>query len=335
MQWYSWLDVIFYEILSSYRKNRGHHALLFYNIWDNGENILINAIIRWLICSHPNGMKYCNMCCDCQLMQAGYHPDYYQLDLKNGDFTIGVDVIRNCINLIYNHLRKSKVKIIFIKYVEYLTDQAINALLKVLEEPPSNTYFFFKSREYDKISATLLSRCVRFSIIPPKEEIGLSWLKQQGVSNVSLAVCALRLCNGAPIAALDMLKLNSWQKRLVLCKNLYDAIVYGNFLKILSSLDTYDKKISLYWLITFIVDALKWHKKVEKKFLINLDQMELIVVIANRWNMFSLGRQLQQWLIILRYVQEFTNINYKLVLTYRLLNWKYGVIEHCLDSWSI
>lgn len=336
MQWYFWLDVIYRKILNSYQQNKGHHAFLLYNKWDSGEDILIYSIIRWLMCSYPCEIKHCNACYNCKLMKIRHHPDYYQLNFKNGIQTIGIDVIRACIDSIYNHARQGKVKIIFIKYVECLTNQAINALLKVLEEPPSNTYFFFKSKEYNKIPLTLLSRCIQWSITPPAEKIGLRWLMtQQGVDNVTLATCALRLCNGAPIAAKNMLESDSWKIRLILCKKLYDAIVYGNFLQILSSLDIYHKKLSLYWLITLLVDALKWQQKVERKFIINLDQIELISVIAARWSVFSLGKQLQQWLVVLRYLQEFTNINYKLLLTYRLLNWKYNVIEHCLNSWDI
>lgn len=335
MQWYPWLDIIYCQILGSYRKNKGHHALLFYNKWDNGEDVLINSIIRWLVCSHPHRTKYCGICYNCRLMKIGHHPDYYQINSENKIQSIGIDTIRICIDLIYNHIRQSKVKIIYIKYIEYLTDQAVNAFLKILEEPPSNTYFFLKSKNYNKISLTLLSRCIRWSITPPTEEIGVEWLMQQGVSDVLLATCALRLCDGAPIAARSMLNLGLWKRRLVLCKNLYDSIISGDFLKILPLLNTDIKLISLYWLITLITDALKWKQKVEKKFIINLDQIELIVIISDRWSTFSLGKQLQQWLIILCYFQEFTNINCRLLLTYRLLNWKYNIIEDCLNFWDI
>lgn len=336
MQWYSWLDIIYCKILNSYQKNKGHHALLLHSKWDNGAEVLIHSIMQWLMCSRPRGIKHCNICYNCQLMKIGHHPDYYKLGYDNNTRAIGIDIIRACIDLIYNYARQSKVKIIFIKYVECLTEQSVNALLKVLEEPPSNTYFFFISTEGNKIPITLLSRCIQWSIISPEEKIGLKWLmEEQGVKDVLLATCALRLCNGAPIEAKNILKLEFWQKRLFLCKNLYDAILCGDFLKILPSLNTYNKKLSLYWLITLIVDALKWQKKVEQQFIMNLDQIELIIVIAAKWNTSSLIQQLQQWMILLCYLQEYTNINYRLLLIYRLLNWKYNVIEDCLNFWDV
>lgn len=339
MQHYSyfWIDTIYRVILNSYKKNIGHHALLLHNKWDNGEDILIGSVIRWLMCSRPHETECCNICYNCQLMKVGNHPDYYQFDLKNHiKTTIGIDIIRDCIDSIYCHVCHGKVKIIFIKYIEHLTNQAINGLLKILEEPPINTYFFFKTKEYSRIPLTLLSRCIQWSIVPPSEKIGLRWLmKNQGINDVLLARCALRLYGGAPIEAKNMLKKNLWRQRSILCENLYNAILHGNFLQILPLLNICDKKLSLYWLITLIIDALKWQQKIEEELIINLDQIKLITLISNRWNTFSLNKQLQQWLILLRYLQEFTNINYKLLLTYRLLNWKYDVVEHCLNFWDI
>lgn len=339
MQWYSWLDVVYHQILNSYRQNRGHQALLLHSQWNNGENILIRSIACWLICSHPIATKYCNICCNCKLMKIGNHPDYHWFDAKNDVQSVGVDNIRECFNLIYNHVYKSKVKIFVISNIEFLSNQAINVLLKIIEEPPNNIYFFFTSKKYNSIPLTLLSRCVKWSIVAPEEKIGLKWLMQQEkikINNVLSAICALRLCNGAPLEARNMWISGSWQRRLCLCKSLYSAITYGNFLKIVPLLNVlYYKKLSLYWLITLILDALKWQQKVEKKFIINLDQVELITLIANRWSMHMLVKQLQQWLILFRYLQEFTNINYKLVLTYRVLNWKFNIIEHYLNIWDI
>ncbi|URJ25511.1 DNA polymerase III subunit delta' [Blochmannia endosymbiont of Camponotus sp.] len=332
MIWYSWLDSTYNQILNAYRQDRGHHALLLNSKRNNGENTLIYAIARWLICSHPDANRYCNICHDCRLMNVGYHPDYYEISPENNTQTIGVDTIRVCINSLHKHACQSKVKIIYIEYVEYLTDQAVNALLKTLDEPPTNTYFFFKTRDYMKISLTLLSRCMRWSIISPKESIGLEWLmkNREGINDILLAQCALRLCDGSPIEAEDMFKLGLWKQRLELCKCINYVIANGDFLKLVPFLNTCKNDIYLHWFITVLVDALKWKQGIKKGFLINLDQVELITVITVHWSVVSLSRQLQQWLVLLRYFQEFTNVNRELLLTYRLLNWQQDIVESCL-----
>lgn len=332
MQWYPWLDGIYHQILSAYRNNKGHHALFFCNKWDNGADILIHSIICWLICSCPDKIRHCGSCHNCRLMQVGNHPNYYKIHSTRENKSIGIDAVRICIDWIYNYILKSKVKIIFIKYVEHLTDQAIHAFLKVLEEPPKNTYFFLLSQRDNRLPLTLLSRCIRWSITSPIEKIGLKWLlKQEKFDNIMLVICALRLCNGAPIEARNMLKSNVWEERMMLCRNLYNAVTHGDFLKILSSLNICCRLISLRWLITLILDAVKWQKKSEEKFLINLDQIELITAMSFYWNIFSLEKQLQQWLIVFRYLQTVSNVNYRLLLTYRLLNWKYNIVENYLN----
>ncbi|URJ23420.1 DNA polymerase III subunit delta' [Blochmannia endosymbiont of Camponotus sp. C-003] len=329
---YPWLNIIYNQILNAYRKDRGHHALLLNSKRNNGENTLIYAIARWLICSRPNENQYCNICYDCRLMNVGHHPDYYEISPENNTQTIGVDTIRVCINSIYNHAHQNKVKIIYVKkHVEYLTDQAINVLLKTLDDPPTNTYFFLKTRDCMRMSLTLLSRCMRWSIISPKESIGLQWLmkNREGINNILLAQCALRLCDGSPIEAEEMFKLGLWKQRLDLCKCIHYVITNRDFLKLVPFLSTCKNDMYLYWLITVLVDALKWKQGIKKRFIINLDQFELITVVTVHWDIVSLSRQLQQWLVLSRYFQEFNNVDRELLLTYRLLNWQQGTVESC------
>ncbi|WP_159715392.1 DNA polymerase III subunit delta' C-terminal domain-containing protein [Blochmannia endosymbiont of Camponotus nipponensis] len=337
MKWYPWLDITYNQILNSYRKNRGHHALLLNGKRDNGEDTLIDAIVRWLICAYPKDIRHCNICYNCKLMNVGHYPDYYQIKPENNTQSIGIDTIRTCIDAISKHSYQNKLKIICIKYVEYLTDQASSALLKTLDEPPINTYFFFKTRDHMRIPLTLLSRCIRWSIIPPKESLGLQWLMQQQkkINNILLGQCALRLCDGAPIEAEAMFRLGLWKKRLELCKSINYAITNGDFLKLVPLLNACNKNIFLYWFITVLMDALKWKQGIKKRFIINLDQMELITVITEQRSLLSLSSQLQQWLVLLRYFQEFTNVDRELLLTYRLLNWKQDIVESCFHPWSI
>lgn len=332
MRWYPWLDNTYNQILNAYRKDKGHHALLLNSKRNNGENTLIYFIVRWLICSHPNMNRHCNVCYDCRLMNVRHHPDYYEINSENNTQTIGVDIVRACVNSVYKHASQSKVKIIYIKHVEYLTDQAVNALLKILDDPPTNTYFFLKTRDCMSISLTLLSRCMRWSIISPKESIGLQWLMQnrEGINDILLAQCALRLCDGSPIEAEDMFRLGLWKQRLELCACINYVITNGDFLKLVPFLNTCKSNVYFYWFITVLVDALKWKQGVKKRYLINLDQVELITVITDNWGILSLSRQLQQWLVLLRYFQERINIDRELLLTYRLLNWQQDIVEPCL-----
>ena len=57
---------------------------------------------------------------------------------------------------------ESKFKIIIIDEVHMLTNQAFNALLRTLEEPPAHAKFIFATTDIHKVPATIISRCQRF-----------------------------------------------------------------------------------------------------------------------------------------------------------------------------
>ena len=94
MKWYPWLRPHFEQLIASYQAGRGHHALLIQALPGMGEDALIYAITRFLMCQQPEGHKSCGKCRGCQLMQAGTHPDYYTLEPEKGKSALGIDAVR-------------------------------------------------------------------------------------------------------------------------------------------------------------------------------------------------------------------------------------------------
>lgn len=84
MRWYPWLRPDFEKLVASYQAGRGHHALLIQALPGMGDDALIYALSRYLLCQQPQGHKSCGHCRGCQLMQAGTHPDYYTLAPEKG-----------------------------------------------------------------------------------------------------------------------------------------------------------------------------------------------------------------------------------------------------------
>ena len=74
----------------------------------------------------------------------------------------GIDEIRNLREQIKFSPMHSKYKIIIIDEVHMLTNQAFNALLRTLEEPPEHGKFIFATTDIHKVPATIISRCQRF-----------------------------------------------------------------------------------------------------------------------------------------------------------------------------
>ncbi len=68
-----------------------------------GDEALIYALTRFLMCQQPEGHKSCGKCRGCQLMQAGTHPDYYTLSLRRARarwvLMPCVKSVKNCTNM--------------------------------------------------------------------------------------------------------------------------------------------------------------------------------------------------------------------------------------------
>ena len=108
--------------------------------------------------------------------------------------TIGIDDVRALQERLYE-IPEGLHRCCLLKNVERLQDEAVNALLKVLEEPPKGLVFILTSSTPEQVLPTLLSRCrrINFSLLPRKELRPLV----QGLDDDE-ASFLLHLCQGAP-----------------------------------------------------------------------------------------------------------------------------------------
>ena len=85
MKWYPWLRPHFEQPSGSYQGWSGASCVTDpRRCREMGDDALIYAITRFLMCQQPEGHKSCGKCRGCQLMQAGTHPDYYTLEPEKG-----------------------------------------------------------------------------------------------------------------------------------------------------------------------------------------------------------------------------------------------------------
>ncbi len=174
MRWYPWLRSDFEKLVASYQAGRGHHALLIQALPGMGDDALIYALSRYLLCQQPQGPQSCGHCRGCQLMQAGTHPDYYTPAPEKGKNTLGIDAVREVTEKLNEHARLGGAKVVWVTDAALLTDAAANALLKTLEEPPAETWFFTATREPERLLATLRSRCRLHYLAPPPEQYAVT-----------------------------------------------------------------------------------------------------------------------------------------------------------------
>ncbi len=110
-----------------------------------------------------------------QAIDSGEDMDVIEID---GASNRGIEEIRQLRANVNVRPSRARYKIYIIDEVHMLTNQAFNALLKTLEEPPQHVKFIFCTTDPDKLPITVLSRCQRFDFVPIKLDAIQAKLKE-------------------------------------------------------------------------------------------------------------------------------------------------------------
>jgi DNA polymerase-3 subunit delta' len=147
-------------------RGRVHHAYLFAGPSGIGKRTLAGAFARALLC--PNADPPCGQCRHCTLTARGSHPDLLTIEpvRRTRQSLINVETIRN---LNYDLTLKpveAKRRVARLHNFHAANDQAMNAFLKTLEEPPGETVILLTAERADDLLPTIVSRCQVFTLRP-------------------------------------------------------------------------------------------------------------------------------------------------------------------------
>ena len=99
-----------------------------------------------------------------RLIKQLYHTNFYLIENFDDKQSIDIRQVKNMISFVNKTSYEKKIKFILIDNAEYLNLSSVNALLKIVEEPPSNTFIIFIHNSSIKLIETLKSRCIEFKI---------------------------------------------------------------------------------------------------------------------------------------------------------------------------
>ena len=187
-----------------------------------GKRATALFLAQSLLCeTQRNGLHACGTCASCRLYQVGNHPDLRILEVgqeeegpassaddeeavpsKKPIRQISVDRIRTLVDFVAITSHRGGAKVICIVPAEAMHPSAANAVLKILEEPPGETYFLLVSHQPDRLLPTIRSRCFHLSFALPDAEPTLKWLKGQG-QGIERGKLALAQGGYAPLTAID------------------------------------------------------------------------------------------------------------------------------------
>jgi DNA polymerase III subunit delta' len=163
------------------RQNRLHPGLLFVGPDGVGRETTALWLAGTLLCDAPVDQEGCGQCSPCKRVASGNHPDLHLilsdservnrgLDQASGSKTVSrvvqVDTIRGLNQRLRMGPYEGKAAVAIVPDAQKMQPSASNAFLKMLEEPPPNTYLILLAPHSRAVLETIASRCLRLSFSP-------------------------------------------------------------------------------------------------------------------------------------------------------------------------
>ena len=151
------------------------HAYLFCGPRGVGKTTCARIFAKSINCLHPVGAEACNECEACRTFNENRSLNIHELDAASNN---SVDDIRSLIEQVRIIPQVGRYSVFIIDEVHMLSQQAFNAFLKTLEEPPAHAIFILATTEKHKIIPTILSRCQIYDFNRIRVEDAVDYLKQ-------------------------------------------------------------------------------------------------------------------------------------------------------------
>jgi DNA polymerase-3 subunit delta' len=261
-----------------------------------------------ILCNSKDNVL-CGSCQSCKLAENDNHPDFHRLTVLDDKKLIGIAQIQELISKLYESPFLAKNKVVIIPNLEKLSIDGLNAILKILEEPPKDTYFFLTTSFLNQVPLTIQSRCFDIKIGTPNKELALEWLSDYSEEE---GILALNLTNNLPLLAKELLEKNILNEREQFIKDISSIIKEGKNLIFTSEKWIEDKdflNLKLEWMSKLLCDSIKFNanNQIDKltidtdnitKYLArntDVNNLHNLLSKTNRiWNLFSKDTNLRK-----------------------------------------
>jgi len=343
----------------AFAANKVPHAYIFAGLDGVGRFKTARAWAKLLLCKKPVAEGRFADCCDscesCRLFDAGSHPDFNHIYKELREFTregkgkpppvdMPIDVIREfVIEKVSTRPILSDRKVFVLSEAERLNDSSQNALLKVLEEPPSYCCIILLCTRMEKLLPTTKSRCQIIRFGPVTEDKIVEKLKETGLEQKQARYFA-RLAQGSLGLAcqwarleLDGANLHQAKQELVDSLSTYQ---YPDALELAQWLVDRSKKIAAAWadldnttsktdinrrahktiiriIISALYDAMMLNLDAAET-IINFDQKDRMEKLAARFDSEQAAEKIEECYGTLRFIES--SVNEKLIFERLLLS---------------
>ncbi|MBR5961250.1 MAG: DNA polymerase III subunit delta' [Clostridia bacterium] len=311
------------------------HAVLITGQPGSGKRTLASLVAVSLMCTTGTDIP-CGKCEGCRLALAGEHPDITVIekgnpispDVQKGRATIPVEDIREMIRLCSRYAFGGGNRVVMIPDAENMTPQAQNSLLKILEEPPRNTFFLMTTSHPEQILTTVRSRCRNIKLIPWDESYIAETLTASGIDQETAAKAA-RVSGGSIGNAFRLSSDDSyWKMKDEIVKSFFCNRKRSEVLNISTSWK--DRKGSADQLFDILEESVRLFLKYR---LFN-DRKDFPDEYSKEWQRFAESAPLERFSLLTDAIacarkQNASNVNFQAVVEQLLLTF----IGEC-DLWA-
>jgi DNA polymerase-3 subunit gamma/tau len=146
-------------LANAIQSNRVAHAYIFSGVRGVGKTTTARILAKALNCAKGPTTEPDNTCDSCREISAGTSLDVLEIDAASNR---GIDQIRELREMVRYAPATSRYKIVILDEAHQLTDEASNALLKTLEEPPERVIFILATTRSEDLVETIKSRAQLF-----------------------------------------------------------------------------------------------------------------------------------------------------------------------------
>jgi DNA polymerase-3 subunit delta' len=153
------------QLQRSLQRGRVAHAYLFAGPAGSGKAAVAKTLAKALNCLDAE-YDCCDACLSCRQVDKKEHPDVYWVQPESKSRRITVEQIREFERAVNLKSSGARVKVGIIVDADCMNEQASNAFLKTLEEPPPQTMILLLTSQPQRLLATIISRCLKISFGP-------------------------------------------------------------------------------------------------------------------------------------------------------------------------
>ena len=309
------------HLLTAISSGKPSHAYIFNGEEGTGRKTMADCFAAALVCS-SEGEKPCGKCMACMQAESRNHPDIIRVTHEKS--RIGVDDIRQgLIEDISIKPFSSNFKVYIIEEAERMTEQAQNALLKTLEEPPAYAVIILITTNTGAFLQTILSRCVTLQFKPLDTGLITSYLMEKEELPDYFAKLCAHFSGGSLGMALKFAKNSSFEEiknEVLSLLRTIDSMSIDSVNDTVTELSKKRTEITVYLDLMHIWfrDVLMFKATQDANRLVFIDELMTIKRQASKYSFESLGRILDGFYTIQDRLNA--NVNFDTAMELQLLN---------------